>query len=180
MSRTDLTDIDGVEVLVSFLNTFHVELDRESLATPADLGRWARQHRLGGDLGALDDADLVSARSAREALRAHLAGGHEHRTRSALEKALAGVRLAPALDETGLRLVPAGAGWPLLWGRLVVLLHRAQAEGRLSRLKVCPGEHCAWAFHDRSRNSSRTWCSEQVCGARTRSRNYRRRHRPTG
>ncbi|HEX6518049.1 MAG TPA: CGNR zinc finger domain-containing protein [Nocardioidaceae bacterium] len=180
MTRTDLTHIDDVEVLVAFLNTFHVELDRESLTTPADLARWAREHRLGAGLGGLDESDLAAARLAREALRAHLAEGPRRPGSSALARMIGEVRLAPTLDERGLHLAPTGTGWSLLWGRLVVLLHQAQAGGRLSRLKVCPGENCAWAFHDRSKNGSRTWCSEQVCGARTRSRNYRRRRRSAG
>jgi predicted RNA-binding Zn ribbon-like protein len=179
MMRSDLAEIDAVEVLVSFLNTFHVELDRDGLSAPTDLTRWARDHGLARGLGRLDEADLTAARSAREALRAHLAGGRAHRGSTSFARAVAEVRLVPALGEGQLRLAPTGAGWALLWGRLVVLLFQAQTEGRLPRLKVCPGENCAWAFHDRSKNGSRTWCSEQVCGARTRSRNYRRRQRTT-
>jgi predicted RNA-binding Zn ribbon-like protein len=119
----------------------------------------------------------TAARAAREVLRAHLAAPQDGPKSAPLARQIAEVRLAPALDGQDLRLAPVGARWRLLWGRLVVLLYEAQAAGRLSRLKVCPGDNCAWAFYDQSKNSSRTWCSEQVCGARTRSRNYRQRHR---
>ena len=49
-----------------------------------------------------------------------------------------------------------------------------QVDGTWSRLKACPGEGCAWAFYDRSRNGSRTWCSMAVCGNRVKTRRYRR------
>lgn len=178
MKEADLTAADPVEVLVSFLNTFHVELDRESLARPADLVRWARENGLGTGLGTLHDRDLSAAVSTREALRSYLAD-RDGRAPAALTPLLSDVRLGVTLGESGVRLAPLGTGWALLWARLAVLLHQAQAEGRLSRLKICPGENCAWAFHDRSRNGSRTWCSEQVCGARTRSRRYRQHRRET-
>lgn len=54
--------------------------------------------------------------------------------------------------------------------RLVVL-------GRWDRLKICPARDCRWAFYDRSRNHSRTWCSMRVCGNREKARGWRERAR---
>jgi predicted RNA-binding Zn ribbon-like protein len=53
----------------------------------------------------------------------------------------------------------------------------AQADGTWRRLKACPGEACQWALYDRTRSRTRTWCAAAKCGARTRSREYRRRQR---
>jgi len=167
----------AAEVLAAFLNTRHVELDREDIPSPTALRDWARQHRLGDGLGRLTTADVAAAQRLREALRDHLltrppAGSHS------LADALAGeVTVGVAFSEGRPTLVARGRGWPLLRSRLLLLLTQVVAAGDWHRLKVCPGERCAWAFVDRSKNTARTWCSEQVCGARARSRAYRERRR---
>ena len=43
------------------------------------------------------------------------------------------------------------------------------------RVKLCFAHDCAWAFYDRSRNGSRTWCEMGVCGNRAKARTYRAR-----
>jgi predicted RNA-binding Zn ribbon-like protein len=48
-------------------------------------------------------------------------------------------------------------------------------NGRLERLKECPGERCGWLFLDASRNRSRTWCSMQTCGNSAKVKRFRRR-----
>jgi predicted RNA-binding Zn ribbon-like protein len=59
--------------------------------------------------------------------------------------------------------------------RLLAIAVVAQADGTWQRLKACPGESCQWALYDRTRSRTRTWCAAAKCGARTRSREYRRR-----
>jgi predicted RNA-binding Zn ribbon-like protein len=72
-----------------------------------------------------------------------------------------------------LGLSPAGPGAEL--ARLLAMAVVAQADGTWRRLKACPGEACQWALYDRTRSRTRTWCAAAKCGARTRSREYRRR-----
>ena len=48
-------------------------------------------------------------------------------------------------------------------------------DGGFSRLKICPGEDCGWAFYDHSKNHSAHWCSMKVCGDREKSRAYYQR-----
>ena len=60
-------------------------------------------------------------------------------------------------------------------GELLAIVARAQADGTWQRMKACPA--CGWAFYDRSRNRSRTWCTMSVCGNRAKARSYRARHR---
>jgi predicted RNA-binding Zn ribbon-like protein len=43
----------------------------------------------------------------------------------------------------------------------------------LERVRVCPGDNCAWLFLDTSRAGRRVWCSEQTCGTRNRVRRWR-------
>lgn len=74
------------------------------------------------------------------------------------------------LGATGPELVTASAVAEVLAAatRLAVL-------GDWPRLKICPADDCRWAFYDRSRNRSRTWCSMQVCGNREKARAWRER-----
>ena len=62
-------------------------------------------------------------------------------------------------------------------GRLAAIVARSQADGTWPRMKACPNDRCHWAFYDRSRNRSRTWCTMSVCGNRAKARSYRARHR---
>jgi predicted RNA-binding Zn ribbon-like protein len=47
------------------------------------------------------------------------------------------------------------------------------------QLKTCPLDEggCGWLFLDRSRNSSRRWCSMEDCGARAKARRLTARRR---
>jgi predicted RNA-binding Zn ribbon-like protein len=49
-------------------------------------------------------------------------------------------------------------------------------DGTFARLKSCRNHDCRWAFYDYSKNRSASWCSMQLCGNRTKTRAYRRRH----
>jgi predicted RNA-binding Zn ribbon-like protein len=58
---------------------------------------------------------------------------------------------------------------------IVAVVATARAAGTWERLKACRQETCGWLFYDVSRNRSSNWCSMQICGAREKSRAYRRR-----
>jgi predicted RNA-binding Zn ribbon-like protein len=75
--------------------------------------------------------------------------------------------------------LPVG-GTPRLVARDVVgavfaAASRLAVLGQWERVKICPADDCRWAFYDRSRNHSRTWCSMQVCGNREKARSWRGR-----
>ncbi|TKA12045.1 hypothetical protein FCI23_09025 [Actinacidiphila oryziradicis] len=60
-------------------------------------------------------------------------------------------------------------------GRLLSLTAPAGFHGTWRRLKICPSEHCQWAFYDHSKNRSGTWCQMAECGNRAKARAYRNR-----
>jgi predicted RNA-binding Zn ribbon-like protein len=62
-------------------------------------------------------------------------------------------------------------------GVVLAITARAMVDGSWSRLKVCPGEDCGWAFYDHSRNQTGRWCSMSVCGGRAKARAHYRRRR---
>jgi predicted RNA-binding Zn ribbon-like protein len=60
-------------------------------------------------------------------------------------------------------------------GRIAAIVLDAVAAGTWSRLKACPEDDCNYAFYDRSKNRSRTWCAMARCGSRAKMRSYRAR-----
>jgi predicted RNA-binding Zn ribbon-like protein len=164
-SDADLAAPGDLELVRRFVNTRDLELGTDELATPADLDAHL------GTSGATEP-DLARALSFREALRALLlanATGDRPPPEALATVASAGpLRAAPDLTLAGDGLA-----------RLLAVVVTARADGTWSRLKACPGQDCQWALYDHTRSRTRTWCAAAKCGARTRSRAYRRR-RATG
>jgi predicted RNA-binding Zn ribbon-like protein len=71
--------------------------------------------------------------------------------------------------------VPAGSGTSAGLARLLLIAARSDAVGTWQRLKACGADDCQWAFYDRSPTQNGCWCTMQLCGARAKSRAYRRR-----
>jgi predicted RNA-binding Zn ribbon-like protein len=168
-----------LELVRAFVNTWD---DGERLSGPEALGDWLRSHGLAGAAEGFTREDLARALALREALRALLyannGGTLDPAAVAAVNRAGERATLVVALDEHGAaRLRAARPGLDGALGRLLGAVSRAQAEGTWARLKACAADDCRWAFYDRSRNHSRTWCEMRVCGNREKARAYRaRRH----
>jgi predicted RNA-binding Zn ribbon-like protein len=170
-----------LELVRQFLNTRDVEEGLEELGTPEQLRAWLAGQGLGPQHD-LDGDDVKRALALRESLRAlTLANNGEPLDGSAIPtlNSIAGeARLLVRFDERGRTvLVPAGNGAEGALGGLLAIVFRSMADGTWSRLKACRADTCQWAFYDRSKNRSGTWCSMAVCGNRAKARAYRERHR---
>jgi predicted RNA-binding Zn ribbon-like protein len=170
-----------LELVRAFVNTRDLELETEALTSPAALAEWLAVRDLVEPGTPAADADLRRALVLREGLRGLLLANATGEAPPAVT--------ADAVDAVGRRctlraqpggagplLVPAGRGVDAGLARLLAIVATAQAAGTWLRLKACPGDRCQWALYDRTRSRTRTWCSGAKCGARTRSRAYRRRH----
>ena len=160
MGDEELAAPGDLEHVRQFVNTRDLELGTDTLHTWFD--------------GA---EDLARAKELREAFRALLLANATGEpppddARAVIENA---GRRATLRADGDLRLAPAGPDERL--ARLLAIAVIAQADGTWRRLKACPGEDCQWALYDRTRSRTRTWCAAAKCGARTRSREYRRRRR---
>jgi len=138
--------------LIDFLNTLDVEDGTDVLSDQRTYAAWARSRKV-------VPGDLDEARRVRDALRDLVDG------------------VACVLPEIQLRTVATRDG-VLLAGDTAPQAAVATAtilsiQGKLARVKLCPCEDCRWAFYERSRNSSKTWCSMAVCGNRVKARTYR-------
>ena len=169
-----------VSLLTGFVNTRDLESGKDRLADAASVNEWLAETGLPGTARSVGDAQLL--RAVREALRAVLWANNGGDLDAAAVKSLrAAAKMAPlrvGFDDAGAAaLEPIAGGVKATIGRLLAELERAQAEGTWHRLKACADEDCRWAFHDQSRNRSRTWCDMAVCGNRAKARSYRARGR---
>lgn len=78
-------------------------------------------------------------------------------------------------DDGQVAAAPAGPGPAAGLAAILLIAAESAATGTWSRLKVCSADDCRWAFYDRSPTRNACWCSMAVCGARAKSRAYRRR-----
>jgi predicted RNA-binding Zn ribbon-like protein len=162
-----------------FVNTADLETGADDLSDADALAAWLAQAKLAPAGARVDEAGREQVVAVREALRALLlAHDGERPDRRAIVTLDRAARLVISFDAAGrARLTPADDGVDGALGALLAIVARAQADGSWQRLKACPGDRCGWAFYDRSRNRSRTWCAMSVCGNRSKARSYRARQR---
>jgi predicted RNA-binding Zn ribbon-like protein len=170
-----------LSLVQAFLNT-HFDLGEawgeEMLHSPSALAEWLAQRGL-ADGGPLPDAsDLQRALALRRILRAAVASPHDPHVLRDLSAIVQDAPIGLSFTPSGPRFLPGpGSGTRGAFGVLATVVAAAMLEGTWSRLKLCPGEHCGWAFYDQSRNRSGRWCSMSVCGGRTKARAHYARYR---
>jgi predicted RNA-binding Zn ribbon-like protein len=172
---------DDLELVREFINTHDVEAGLDEIGSPDQLGAWLAAKEL-APRARPSAADVEQAVSMRESLRAlTLANNGDPLDPQAiprLNSIAAGARLRVRFDAHGDPLLePAGDGSEAALSRMLAIVFRAMEDGTWARLKACREDTCQWAFYDRSRNRSATWCSMAVCGNRAKARTYRERHR---
>jgi predicted RNA-binding Zn ribbon-like protein len=165
-------------LLRDFVNTYDVQCDIDEFGAPSDLGGWLAEHGLAAPGVRADETDLGTAVALREGLRAAmLAHGEPAMRRPDLDGLLAALPLRMSLH--GPALVPVHDGVRGALAGVAAAVIAAAADGTWPRLKACHATSCRWAFIDRSKNRSRTWCSMRMCGNRTKTRAYRARRGPS-
>jgi predicted RNA-binding Zn ribbon-like protein len=165
----------------AFLNSFwDLGGDGEEVwSSPDAYGEWLARR---GFVAGATPADLAQALELREALRAVCLANHDGAeapeaiaTLDEIARAVAPVGgLTPNLAKGTVEATRTGpdAACALVLGLFLI----ARVDGTFARLKACPHEKCGWVFYDASRNRSSQWCSMRICGNRTKSEAFRRRH----
>ena len=64
----------------------------------------------------------------------------------------------------------------LLWHIAASFADLLQSEDR-SRIKICRHDDCEYVFFDSSKNKSRRWCDDKVCGNILKARRFRSRQK---
>jgi predicted RNA-binding Zn ribbon-like protein len=169
-----------LELIRDFVNTADLEEGTDLIGDPAGLSSWLAE-RAGIDTAPPSGAEHGAVLELRESLRRLLLANNGVELD---ESELAGLRAAAARVELGVAvdggLVELGSdrtGVAAFEARLLLAVADAQEHGTWGRLKACRAGDCQWAFLDRSKNHSRTWCSMDVCGNRRKTARYRARRR---
>ena len=168
-----------LELVRQFVNTYDVEEDADELDGPEAMSAWLGQH--GFEAGRVTAADVDRAIGLREALRclllAHTGESIDEQAIAKLNAIASEMRLVVRFDPSGAcALQPSDRDSDAALGELLAIVYRSMSEGTWDRLKACREDTCQWAFYDRSKNRSGTWCSMAVCGNRAKARAYRERH----
>ena len=171
-----------LEHLRQFVNTRDLDLDTEELESPEALSEWLAERDLlaaGARWASAIPKQAIELRETlRELLLANNGGELDPESIEALNDAVSGAALTVRFDADGSpKLAVAGSGTSAVIGPLVAIVYEAMVAGTWSRLKACPADDCHWAFYDRSKNHSGTWCAMGVCGNRAKVRAYRERRR---
>ncbi|MCG8914219.1 CGNR zinc finger domain-containing protein [Actinokineospora sp. PR83] len=156
MRTGEATTGHDVDLLLDFLNTVDLEKHTDLLDDAHGWQSWLAAR-------GLSDTDATRVRAVRDGLRAAAAGEPASLDGFAVPvEVVGGVPRLVGVEVTGAVLAAAV---------------RLAALGEWERVKICPADECRWAFFDRSRNRSRTWCSMRVCGNREKARAWRERTR---
>lgn len=166
----------SLRLVESFLNSVDLESGRDDLDSLVRFRGWlvANGHRATAQ--SLTTDDLLFARKVRDALRDEVRG-HGDTDRARLNELVAQVALRACFTPAGLWFEPAQDGVHGVLGEVLGAAVLADRAGHWQRLKICREPSCQLAFYDRSKNSSRCWCSMSACGNRNKTRAYRGRRR---
>ena len=169
-----------LELVRQLVNTYDVEAEvKDALTDSAVLSAWLTERRLLAASVRLNERDLATVRTFRDALREVMAANAGHgdglAARRALDHLASQYPLRIRINGTA-RLEPGRAhGVGPAIARLLATIYDAMAGGTWERLKVCVNDECAWAFYDHSRNRSGVWCTMAECGNRMKGRAFRSR-----
>ena len=169
---------EPLRLVQRFVNTHDREQGRDRFATPAASARWLRD--VGLPAGRLNQDDLDRFVALREALRQLLLANNgfplDDSAFETLNTEAARTHARIHFGTTGVTLVPRARGVDRALGQIVDAVFQGMVNGTWRRLKACRRDVCQWAFYDHSKNASGHWCTMEICGNRTKTRTYWRRH----
>ncbi|MBO7742722.1 ABATE domain-containing protein [Paenibacillus sp. MWE-103] len=96
-------------------------------------------------------------------------------TLNAYMAASAVVRRLTASEDGGLRIghIPAGDGWTAAQAEIAASMARMIAAGDPSRVRICQNPSCLWVYYDETRNRSKRYCDDKMCGNLLKVRRFR-------
>ncbi len=172
-----------LELVRRFVNSLDLDHpERDPFLSAEGASGWLNEHGLTASTDS--EAERASIRELREALRgelvAHTGAEEPEESWRHLATQLNGTGFTLVFDSAGgLSLKPPAAigGLMALRAEIASRVYDAVRSGEWRRLKACRKESCLFAFYDRSKNGSGTWCNMAVCGNRVKAQRRRARER---
>lgn len=170
-----------LRLVQAFLNSANHKSGREDFSSPAALKEWLVDEQLIPAKAPVADSDVRQATAVRDALiRLIETRGEDKIDSDAVEVLNRSTRSAQMCVSFGTegraRLEPLAPSVDGALGKLIAIVVDSMADGTWDNLKICRGFDCSWAFYDRSKNHSGTWCDINDCGNVAKARSYRARH----
>lgn len=98
-----------------------------------------------------------------------------------LNRALSGGPIIPRIvgSDSGylLESIPLQAGWSRIRAEVAASFGRILTEGEPSRLRICGNPDCLVVYYDETRNRSKRFCDDKVCGNLMKVRRFRARQK---
>jgi predicted RNA-binding Zn ribbon-like protein len=174
-------ETDALGLAVGLVNTWdELEDPPEIIRDVPQIARWLRLHDEPGldEIAArLTPADLDRLKRARPRLRAAFEAASETEAVDVLNALLRETKAVPQYSAEAGRWrysVPSGRASDAVVALSAMGLLEAIREGAWKRFGICRGDPCRCVYVDRSKNRSRTYCS-QACADRLNAAAYRRR-----
>ncbi|WP_342564644.1 CGNR zinc finger domain-containing protein [Paenibacillus sp. FSL R7-0345] len=72
-------------------------------------------------------------------------------------------------------LLPQRSDWEQIMAEIAASFAEAVLEKELSRIRICDNPDCLWVYYDDTRNRSKRYCDDKMCGNLMKVRRFRAR-----
>ncbi|MFU1798408.1 CGNR zinc finger domain-containing protein [Paenibacillus azoreducens] len=148
--------------------------------------KWLRQFMRQDGISAADLPDKKELRELKR-LRAflfdiirHIAAGeaiteqHIGMLNGWMDKAPVYRKLTCITDQTiSLAYIPANANWTQSMAEIAASFASVLEKGETSRIRICDNPDCLWVYYDDTRNRSKRYCDDKMCGNLMKVRRFR-------
>ncbi|MCJ8013118.1 CGNR zinc finger domain-containing protein [Paenibacillus sp. KQZ6P-2] len=80
---------------------------------------------------------------------------------------------AAAEQSVNLSYFPANANWTQVMAEISASFASTLGNGELSRIRICDNPDCLWVYYDDTRNRSKRYCDDKMCGNLMKVRRFR-------
>jgi predicted RNA-binding Zn ribbon-like protein len=170
-----------LRLIQAFLNSTNKKVGREDFSSPAALKEWLVEEQLIPAKASVAESDVRQATAVRDAIIRLIETRNEDNIDAdaveILNRSTRSAQMCISFGSAGrVQLEPLAPAVDGALGKLIAIVVDSMGDGTWENLKVCRGHDCAWAFYDRSKNHSGTWCDISDCGNVAKARSYRARH----
>jgi len=158
--------------------------DRDMLEDEEWLSKWLRQQEFTAPVP-LSPAELTQAKRLRsflwEGVQRLVQG--EVPDRAMLDKLNTYMADGPVIRRAALNaegqcevaMLPQKTGWEPILAEIAASFAQALADKDLSRFRICDNPDCLWVYYDDTRNHSKRFCDDKMCGNLIKVRRFRAR-----